>query len=41
VTGVTPDPGHHGRPRCLSQGNPDRAWPSRGASDKSLSEQPT
>src|SRR6202045_2726394 len=25
VTGVTPGSGHHGRPRCLSQSNPDRA----------------
>src|SRR5215468_12162123 len=36
-----PGSGHHGRPRCLSQGNPDRAWPPCAASDKSLSEQPT
>src|ERR1700731_1467043 len=36
-----PESGHHGRPRCLSQGNPDRTRPPCAASDKSLSEQPT
>ena len=35
-----PGSGHHGRPRCLSQGNPDRAWPPCAAS-YTLSEQPT
>jgi putative transposase len=36
-----PGSGHHGRPRCLSQSNPDRARQTCAASDKSLSEQPT
>ena len=33
-----PGSGHHGRTRCLSQGNPDRTRPPCAASDKSLSE---
>src|SRR6201993_2916503 len=36
-----PESGHHGRPRCLSQGNPVRTRAPCAASDKSLSEQPT
>src|ERR1700745_2420683 len=36
-----PGSGHHRRPRCLSQGNPDRARPPCAPSNKSLSEQPT
>src|SRR5712664_1584575 len=41
VPGVPPDQVTTDRPRCLSQGNPDRTRPPCAASDKSLSEQPT
>ena len=35
-----PGSGHHGRPRRVSPGNPDRAWEARAASDEPIPEQP-